>query len=159
MSMPPINKIRVFVDMDGVIVDFDTFKTELGLTGDEVKKRAGAYQLMKPLPGALDGIKSLVGMGFDVWLATKPPTGVPHAYADKVSWVLENLPEMKRKIILTHDKSLLRGEYLIDDRPHKANAQYFQGKLITFGIQGWDWLRVLEFFRSELSRFQYASMH
>ncbi len=28
---------RVFVDMDGVIVDFEAYKVAQGLTGDEVK--------------------------------------------------------------------------------------------------------------------------
>jgi 5'(3')-deoxyribonucleotidase len=73
-------------------------------------------------------------MGCKVWLATKPPTGVPFAYADKVSWVLKHLPELKHRIILTPDKGLFgdRGDYLIDDRPHLANCPNFSGTLIAF---------------------------
>ena len=125
---------RVFVDMDGVTVDFDGYAETLGLTGDETKRYPGAYLAMNPLTGALEGIRSLIEMGYEVWLATKPPTGVPFAYADKVSWVLKHLPELKHRIILTPDKGLLgdRGDYLIDDRPHLANCRNFSGTLIAF---------------------------
>lgn len=140
--------MRIFVDMDGVIVDFDAFKNKYGLTGEQVKTMPGAYLAMEPIPGALAGIKSLIGMGHDVWIATKPPTGIPQAYADKVAWILKHLPELKRKIVITHDKSLLLGNVLIDDRPHKANADKFTGHLIRFGSQYQTlWLDVLRIFQ------------
>lgn len=135
--------MRIFVDMDGVIVDFNKFKAISGLTGDEIKRTPLAYLNMEPVPDSIEGIHSLIGMGHEVWLATKPPTGIPQAYADKVAWVLRYLPELKRKIILTHDKSLLRGDVLIDDRPHKANADKFQGQLIKFG-ENIGWTEVLD---------------
>lgn len=135
--------------MDGVIVDFDRFKTERGLTGDEVKQMVGAYLAMPAIPGAVSAVRSLIGMGFEVWLATKPPTGVPHAYSDKAQWVMENLPELKRRIIITHDKGLLgdEGDYLCDDRPHKANCENFRGTLLRF-VGDYHWPQALDFFRS-----------
>jgi 5'(3')-deoxyribonucleotidase len=125
---------RVFVDMDGVLVDFNGYMAQKGLSGDAVKSMPGAYLDMQPLPGALAAARSLIGMGFEVWIATKAPTGITFAYADKVAWVLKYLPELKRKIIITHDKGLLgdSGDYLIDDRPHKANCEKFKGTLIKF---------------------------
>lgn len=140
---------RIFLDMDGVIVDFDKFREERGLSGDEVKAMPGAYLAMEPIEGALAAVRSLIGMGFDVWLATKPPTGLPFAYADKVQWVLNHLPELSRKIILTHDKGLLGepGDFLIDDRPHRANCDAFRGHLIQFSHLGMHWPQVLALFR------------
>jgi 5'(3')-deoxyribonucleotidase len=125
---------RVFVDMDGVIVDFHGYMTQKGLSGDAVKCMPGAYLEMQPLPGGLEAVRSLIGMGFDVWIATKPPTGITFAYADKAAWVLQYLPELKRKIIITHDKGLLgdADDYLIDDRPHKANCENFKGVIFRF---------------------------
>lgn len=138
-------KRRVFLDMDGVVVNFDGYATALGLTGDEVKKVRGAYLEMQPAPGAMEAIKWLIGSGYDVWLATKPPTGIAFAYADKAEWVFTHLPELKRKLIITHDKGLLGDEkdILVDDRPHKANCEQFRGTLIRF-INGETWDGVLE---------------
>lgn len=142
---------RIFIDMDGVVVDFDAYKRGLGLTGDEIKVRSGAYLQMQPMEGALASVRSLIGMGFEVWLATKPPTGVSWAYGDKAQWVFDHLPELKRRLILTHDKGLLgdEGDYLIDDRPHKANCDRFPGRLFAFGGDvGWpDILRAFRIVR------------
>ena len=140
---------RVFVDMDGVLVDFDAYKTERGLTGDEVKKLAGAYLSMPAMPGAVAAVRSVIGMGFEVWVATKPPTGVPHAYSDKAAWILEHLPELKRRIVITHDKGLLgdSGDVLCDDRPHKANCEKFPGTLLRF-VDGYHWPQALDYLRS-----------
>ena len=141
---------RIFVDMDGVIVDFDAYKTAHGLTGDEVKRRPGAYLEMPPIPGAKEAVRSLIGMGFEVWIATKPPTGVSYAYGDKAAWVFEHLPELKRRIIVTHDKGLLgeAGDFLCDDRPHKANCEKFSGELLAF-VDGYHWPQALEYLRTK----------
>jgi 5'(3')-deoxyribonucleotidase len=137
---------RVFVDMDGVVVDFDGYRGNT--PSDEIKKAVGAYRGMLPIPGALEAVRSLIGMGFEVWMATKPPTGVPHAYADKAAWVMHYLPELKRRIIITHDKGLLGDEhdFLCDDRPHKANCEEFKGQLLRF-VDGFHWPQALEYFR------------
>lgn len=133
---------RIFLDMDGVIVDFESYMRQFNLTGDEVKRTHGAYLKMEPIEHAIWGVRKLMSLagqyGGEVWLATKPPTGIPHAYADKVSWVLEHLPELKRRIILTHDKGLLGGseDILVDDRPHRANCVNFRGALVHFGPTG-----------------------
>jgi 5'(3')-deoxyribonucleotidase len=137
---------RVFIDMDGVIVDFDGYAKSLGLNGDEMTRRPGAYLEMSPLPGAIEAVRSVIGMGYDAWLATKPPTGVAFAYSDKAQWVFDHLPELRRKLILTHDKGLLKGDYLIDDRPHRANCSEFSGELIVFK-EGMKWPEILVMLR------------
>lgn len=139
---------RVFVDMDGVIVDFEAHMKSTGLTSDEVKKMGGAYLAMPAIPGAISAVRSLIGMGYEVWIATKPPTGVPHAYSDKAAWIMQNIPELKRRIIVTHDKGLLGDDedFLCDDRPHKANCEQFKGKLLRF-VDGYHWPQALEYLR------------
>lgn len=145
---------RVFIDMDGVIVDFRGYREKLGLHGDVVKKMPGAYLAMEPIPGALEAVRELIAMGWEVWIATKPPTGVAWAYSDKAQWIYNHLPELERRIIMTHDKGLLGdyGDYLLDDRPHKANANFFKGTFLEF-VDGFHWEQALPFMRNEAKVF------
>lgn len=124
---------RAFVDMDGVIVDFDGYMRSRKFSSQMVKDTPGAYAAMLPCAEAIDGVHSLIGMRFEVWIATKPPTGRPWAYKEKVEWVLQYLPELKRRIVITHEKGFLgnAGDVLIDDRVWRANCHEFQGALIA----------------------------
>ncbi|MBT4130645.1 MAG: hypothetical protein HOD58_06630 [Gammaproteobacteria bacterium] len=139
---------RVFIDMDGVIVDFDKYKREHAVEGERLVKQQGIYLKMEPIPGALEAVRSVISMGYDVWIATKPPTGMAGAYADKAEWIFRTLPELKRKIIITHDKGLLgdSGDYLLDDRPHAANCEQFKVWLMRF-IDGFHWEQALTILR------------
>lgn len=119
---------RVFLDLDGVVVDFDGYMREHGLTGDEVKRQVGAYLRMRPMPGVLEAIDSLTGMGFELFIATKPPTGVAHAYADKAAWVFEHLMNAMRSsmIVRTRPTALLSRVYCCRSAARSAGRKYWQ---------------------------------
>lgn len=140
---------RIFIDMDGVLADFDGLKQDLGVDGDTMKRMPGCYMRLQPMPDAISSVRSLIGMGYECWVATKPPTGISQAYADKAAWVLQWLPELKRHIIITHDKGLLgeRGDFLVDDKLHKANCRMFKGVILEFGRET-GWPPIMEYFRS-----------
>lgn len=142
---------RVFVDMDGVIVDFDGYVKEKGLEASQLKLVPGTYAELKPFPDAFEGLRMLEDLGLEVWIATKPPTGAAHAYAEKAEWIIKNLPHLKRRIIITHDKGLLgdEGDFLIDDRPWKANCVQFKGLLIKF-YDGMTWPKAVEIIGNRL---------
>lgn len=150
---------RVFVDMDGVLVDFDAKVKETGLPPDELKKHPGAYLSMKPVPGALEAVRKLIEMDYEVWIATKPPTGVAAAYQEKAQWIFDHLPELAHRIIMTHDKGLLgdTGDFLIDDRIHKANCLEFRGTLIEFCTR-FDWPTILSSIRAVTPQKVYANV-
>jgi hypothetical protein len=145
---------RVFVDMDGVLVDFDGYMKEHGLTGHETKTKEGAYRDMKPIEGAIEAVYELERLGYEVWIATKPPTGQAHAYGEKAEWIFKYLVGFERRLIITPDKGLFgeEGDYLCDDRPHKANCRKFKGHLLEF-VDGYHWPEALQFFRQKAREF------
>lgn len=147
-AVRPVTR-RVFIDMDGVIVDFDGYCRQYDLSPSVVKHQKGAYRAMSPIPGALEAVRELISLGYEVWIATKPPKGGSHAYTEKAEWVAEHLPELANRVIVTHDKGLLgsRDDFLCDDRPHKANCERFAGTLLRF-IDGYHWAHALQMLRA-----------
>jgi 5'-nucleotidase len=146
------SKKIVYVDMDGVLVDFQSgldrvpAKTRLEYAGrsDEIP---GIYALMDPMSGALEAFLELV-QRFDVYILSTAPWKNPSAWSDKREWVQRHLggepgdPAYKR-LILTHHKDLNRGDVLIDDR-EKHGAGRFKGELIRFGSNEYpDWPAVM----------------
>lgn len=91
------------------------------------------YDDVQPFPGALEGIKELREAGFRVVFVT---SGVQPA---KIKWLqrhgfIEDWMSSK-DVIIAHDKSLVRGDYLIDDGLH--NCEAFDGVAILFD-QPWN---------------------
>lgn len=125
---------RFFCDMDGVVADYMGLVAKLGVDANEMKNMPGVFIDLEPMPGAIEGIRSIIGMGYDVFIATKPASRTPQSYADKASWILRHLPELRKKIIMTQDKGLLGDEfdYLLDDRLHVANCDQFKGTALSF---------------------------
>ena len=141
------NVKRIFVDMDGPLVDFLRYCNDVQRAPEIVKKEVGAYKLMKPNYAGLAAVKLMIAAGLDVWILTKPPSGNASAWGDKAAWIMEHLPELERKLIITHDKSLVGDEndMLIDDRPHKANCHLFRGTFKYFDMDKPDqWDEILD---------------
>ena len=140
---PP--KKRIYVDMDGVIVDFDSGVNRLNhLTrakyAAKPKNAPGVYALMDPVPGAIDAITRLADK-FDVYILSTAPWDNPTSWSDKLNLVKQQLGDrFKKKLILTHNKALLIGDFLIDDWGKHGTSE-FQGEWIQFGspqFPDWD---------------------
>ena len=140
--------MRIFIDMDNVIVDFRSALMKRGLPSDtaDADELDGLFAEMDPMPGALEAYRSLVAQGHDVYILSTAPWGNPSAWSDKLLWVKQHLGDVAHKrLILTHHKHLLRGDVLIDDR-RKRGAGAFSGYHIHFGQPGpgATWASVLE---------------
>ena len=141
---------RVFVDMDGVLVDFESGLEKVdpetrAKYGRRVDKIPGMFALMDPLPGAIDAWHRLCGK-YEVHILSTAPWDNPTAWIDKRLWVEKHLGRSAwKKLTLSHNKHLLRGDYLIDDRTANGAGE-FEGEHIHFGTEnfpGWD--TVLEY--------------
>lgn len=134
---------RVLVDLDGVVVDwtaqfegdlalhypeytFETlreFSTPTHLSQEHqdainwVKNRIGFYRDMRAIPGAIDAVMEMAQY-HDVWFCSSPEVFNPSCESDKKTWLRLYLgDEWAKRLILTKDKTLVRGDILIDDRP------------------------------------------
>jgi 5'-nucleotidase len=140
----------LFIDMDGVLVDFQTgidrldehTRTEYEGHLDDV---SGIFSLMDPMPGALEAYATLC-QHFDTYILSTAAWNNPTAWSDKLLWVQRHLGQHAyKRLILSHHKHLNRGHFLVDDRPNNG-AEHFKGKWIHFGSERFpDWEVVTEY--------------
>ena len=140
----------LYVDMDNVLVDFPSAFPKV--PDDVLKKYAdnkddipGIFSLMQPLDDAIDAYEKL-SQKYDTYILSTAPWDNPSAWSDKIIWVQKYLGSSAHKrLILSHNKNLNFGDYLIDDRT-KNGASEFKGEHIHFGKEPFpDWPSVLSY--------------
>lgn len=79
----------------------------------------GFYTSLQPLPGAVEALQAMVERGVDVRLVTAPhPTCPGSCTNEKYTFVQRHLGEVwLNRLIITRDKTLVRGDILVDDKP------------------------------------------
>lgn len=141
------NKPVVLLDQDGPLADFDTAVAEvlasLGLdvevlqrttwhTSDDIERcfgvavaravqdavyRAGFFRSLPLKAGAVEAVRTLESAGCDVFICTAPSLRNPSCASDKMLWVADHFPSLRRKVVVSKDKTLVRGHILVDDKP------------------------------------------
>ena len=145
---------RLFFDMDNVLVDFQSgldqmseeMKAKYARRLDEIPDLFGK---MKPMPGAIEAVHKLAKV-YDVFILSTAPWKNPSAWSDKVKWVTNYLDDVfHKRMIITHRKDLVEGDYLIDDRGKNGTSD-FKGEWIQFGSMRFpDWDHVLDYLLPE----------
>jgi len=130
-----MQKEVVFVDMDGVIADFERAVREGG--DDRIK---GFFMNIKPIPEGIEAVKELARY-YNIYIASTPSWSNPYSWTEKRLWIEQHFGNLlKKKLILTHNKSLLCGFALIDDNTWNG-AKDFRGDFIHFKSEkypNWD---------------------
>lgn len=172
----------VLVDMDGPLADFDQlFFRRCRENGwsldcerrqqrhrfatdhmpDERERRLAREMVNTPgwfadLPvtdGALAGLNALADVA-DVWICSKPLEANPTCRDEKAKWLVEHFgAQWERRLILAPDKSLVRGDILLDDAPKRRwfDRAYWTPVLFDApfnrdwtDLPRWDWSRPVE---------------
>lgn len=145
--------MRILVDMDGVIADFDgeflkrwkerypdkpyvpfeerttfyvrdSYPEELKPYVAEILLAPTFFRDMMPMDRAIEALFDMDKIGLEVFICTSPLSTYKNCVLEKYEWV-ENFLGAKwvNRIILTKDKTLVKGDYLIDDKPHITGVE------------------------------------
>ena len=140
--------------MDHVLCDFDLSYNKL--KNEYVPHPQTAYGFftnLKPMSGAIETYNWL-SEHFDVWILTRPSYQNPLCYTEKRVWVENHFGlEMCKKLIICPDKSLLKGDFLIDDNSHD-----FEGTEIKFGTDEYpNWEAVKNYFEQLIKLYNHGN--
>jgi 5'(3')-deoxyribonucleotidase len=149
-----IKKI-IYVDMDNVLCNIKKLAREKFTQFPDMKYPQSQYGFFIELEEIENAVKSVKNLqeecGFDIWFLTAPSWQNPMCYAEKNYWIRQHFGlEWCKKLIICNDKSLLRGQYLIDDNIMGRGQDKFTGKFIHFGSELYpNWLKVMERFNNK----------
>eukprot|EP00931_Biecheleriopsis_adriatica_P114710 TRINITY_DN90622_c0_g1_i1.p1 TRINITY_DN90622_c0_g1~~TRINITY_DN90622_c0_g1_i1.p1 ORF type:complete len:715 (+),score=194.92 TRINITY_DN90622_c0_g1_i1:278-2146(+) len=136
----------ILVDMDGVVVDWDkgfldawAGRTPVNRVHYEMEKcvpaerfeeamelfcSEGFFRKLPEMAGAVAALKEMCSRGFQVYICTAPFAKSRYCAQEKWEWVREHLgEEWLTRMIITQDKTTVRGDILIDDKPRITGGQ------------------------------------
>ena len=129
-----MKKYRIFIDMDGVIANFEKAAENAALERGVPKLSRPDlfvnYRNLDVIDGAISAVAKL-NADHEVFIASTPPWTRPEVWGHKREWIGEHFPYLKHKIILTHRKDLLIGDILFDDSRWRGQPD-FQGEWYWF---------------------------
>lgn len=139
----------VFVDLDGVLANFDGAITSGILQDPPEMFEPGFFRNLEILDGAKEAINELLAnKNLEIYVGSKMTSKVTTCASEKMEWVKEHFPGLLRNMVLCCDKKLLRGDFLIDDDVERWGHK-FKGAFIHFDRTKpkQEWQRISDFFR------------
>jgi 5'-nucleotidase len=140
-EMTEMKKKIVYFDMDNTLVNFqsaiDQLPTQVKESyNGELDNVPGIFSKMKPINEMVQLFNQMAAdERYDVYILSTSPWDNPTAASDKVAWVKKYLPLYGyKRLILSHNKHLNIGDYLIDDRTTNGAGE-FTGELIQYGTE------------------------
>ena len=146
----------IYIDLDGVVADFEKGRSQHPLSTitpyiGRPDKLPGVYENLDPITDSIESVTELFNNpDFDVYFLSSAPWDNPEAWTHKRLWVAKyfDVKIIRKRLILSHHKQLLIGDYLIDDNEWNG-ASEFQGKWIHFGSNEFpDWKTVLNYLKN-----------
>jgi 5'-nucleotidase len=136
----------------------EQYGKELSEKVRSITRAPGFFRSLPPVADGLMVLNKLVSHGHTVLICTSPLTSTPTCHQEKYDWVLNHLgPEFARTMLIVKDKTMVRGDVLIDDRPEFKGIFEPTWRHILFHqpynttVENVDrvmnWLDVLEYFQ------------
>merc|ERR1712048_855544 len=136
----------VLVDMDGCLVDWDAGFLEAWAGRCPVDRRnyemercvpeqyyseavkllcsEGFFRGLPPMAGGIDALRDMLARGYEVLICTSPVANSRYCAQEKWEWVRQHLGDAwLKRLVLTMDKTSVRGDVLIDDKPNISGSQ------------------------------------
>lgn len=148
--MTKLKKIVVFIDMDDVLCDYAKAHKQHLLVHPEVtypQSQYGFFTSLEPIEGGVENVKLLINDNrFSPYILTSPSYMNPLCYTEKRVWIERYFGlEFTQRLIISADKSLMKGDVLIDDNAQGNGQEKFDGTLIQFGTAEYpSWTKVMK---------------
>ncbi len=85
---------------------------------DKIRHSEDFHLSLEPIEGGIEALKEMKKLGIEVKICSSPATNYRHCVREKYEWVERHFgKDWTGNIILTEDKTLIIGDYLIDDAP------------------------------------------
>jgi len=85
----------------------------------ELYGTVGFFESLPPVSGAVEAAHALLAAGHDMRICTAPVNQYRYCAGEKIAWVEQHLgTEWTRRVIIAKDKTWVRGDILIDDKPN-----------------------------------------
>lgn len=141
--------------MDDVLCNFTTARKNALKVNPAIQYpqcQYGFFRNLKPIKGGIEVVKLLmIQKIFEVYILTAPSVLNPLCYTEKRLWIEDYFGmEMVNRLIISPNKGLNKGDYLIDDNDSGKGQENFEGELLKFGGEEFaDWESVLEYFKTK----------
>ena len=107
----PYEERKCFYIKDEIHSDLKTYVSA-------INSGRGFIRSLPVIPNSVEAVKKIAVAGNNVFICTAPLDNYENCVLEKYEWIEEHLGrEWTKKIILTKDKTLIRGDILIDDKP------------------------------------------
>lgn len=127
----------VYVDMDGVLSNYRKKYNEL--RNDEgyryPQSTYGFFRNLELIEGAKEAIENLKDRkDIDLYILSSPSYKNPLSYSEKREWIEREFGiDLAKNLILSTNKGLNKGDFLIDDNIEGNGQENFEGEVIQFG--------------------------
>lgn len=91
---------------------------------ESVYHTPGFFKALPVISGGKEALEHMRAIGHEVFICTSPLPRYDDCVLEKYDWVARNLGhEWTKRMIVTRDKTLVHGDFLIDDKPEPIGVR------------------------------------